>query len=311
MQFLVPFGIGTHQNTMKPDVLSELLLIRLALADGNKGETSSVVRRDLWPFVEGRLTKPELTSALEEKNRALIESGFAIRVGKARLALTEAGVSKALGFMELPDLPKGMRWEQVKSKILTAKALGLSPTSAKVQAHVSKSDGLRACILKQEYKLPTGDLPTPAQVLDLLAGKAVKARKSGSSEMRQALLQRWVGERMVPAPVAAGQEGKPTIAEVRPEADFAETVLAAARSSDTGWFGDNKVFISHVWRRLKQAGWAAAKEEKDFKRQLVEANRATRLRLSRADLVEAMNPVDVAESATHHIGGTFHFIRTD
>lgn len=291
--------------------LSDLILTRLALVDGTQGETASAVGKDLWPLMEGRMTKAELTRALEEKSRDLVDKQFAIRLGKARLALTESGAAAALGFLGVSALPKGMRWEQVKGRILTAQALGLTPSSAKVQAHVSKCDGLRACLLKQEYKLPTGDLPTPTQVLDLLAGKAVGARKSGSTEMRHALLRQWVAERMAQAADTAGPQGKPDSIEVVQEPEFTARVLAAAQACDTGWFGDNKVFISHVWRRLKQAGWPDAADEQEFKRRLVEAHQALRLRLSRADLVEAMNPADVAGSATHHLGETFHFIRTD
>jgi hypothetical protein len=292
--------------------LSDLILTRLALVDGTQGETVSAVGKDLWPLMEGRMTKAELTRALEEKARDLTDKELVIRlVGKARLVVTESGAAAALGFLNVAALPKGMRWEQVKGRFLTAQALGLTPSSAKAQAHVSKSDGLRACLLKQGYKLPTGDLPTPTQVLDLLAGKAVGARKSGSTEMRHALLRQWVAERMAHVADTAGLQGKPDSNEDVPESDFAARVLAAARSSDTGWFGDNKVFISHVWRRLKQAGWPDAADEQEFKRRLLEANQALRLRLSRADLVEAMNPADVAGSATHHLGETFHFIRTD
>lgn len=291
--------------------LSELILTRLALADGTKGETASAVGKDLWPLMEGRMTKAELTRALEERFRDLVDKRFTNRLGKARLTLTESGVAAALGFLSVSALPKGMRWEQVKGRILTAQALGLTPSSAKAQAHVSKSDGLRACLLKQEYKLPTGDLPTPTQVLDLLAGKAVGARKSGSTEIRHALLRQWVAERMVGAADRTEPQAKPDSKKDVLESDFAARVLAAAQASDTGWFGDNKVFISHVWRRLKQAGWPDAADEQEFKRRLVEAHQALRLRLSRADLVEAMNPADVASSAIHHLGETFHFIRTD
>lgn len=291
--------------------LYELILTRLALADGTKGETASAVGKDLWPLMEGRMTKAELTRALGEKSRELVDKHFAIRPGKARLALTESGAAAALGFLGVSALPKGMRWEQVKGRILTAQALGLTPSSAKVQAHVSESGGLRACLLKQEYKLPTGDLPTPTQVLDLLAGKAVGARKSGATEIRHALLRQWVAERMAQVADTAGVQGKPDSNDDVLEPDFSARVLATARASDTGWFGDNKVFISHVWRRLKQAGWPDAAVEQEFKRRLVEAHQALRLRLSRADLVEAMNPADVASSVIHHHGETFHFIRTD
>jgi hypothetical protein len=46
-----------------------------------------------------------------------------------------------------------------------------------------------------------------------------------------------------------------------------------------------------------------------FKQRLAEANNARRLDLSRADMVEAMNPEDVAQSRVVYLGAEFHFIR--
>ena len=74
-------------------------------------------------------------------------------------------------------------------------------------------------------------------------------------------------------------------------------------------FGENKVFISHVWRQLRDEAAIDGLELAPFKRRLVEANREGLLRLSRADLVEAMSPADVEESATAYENATFHFIR--
>ena len=46
-----------------------------------------------------------------------------------------------------------------------------------------------------------------------------------------------------------------------------------------------------------------------FKSRLVEAHRADLLTLVRADLVEAMDPQDVAASEARYLNATFHFIR--
>lgn len=87
---------------------------------------------------------------------------------------------------------------------------------------------------------------------------------------------------------------------------FASRVIAAARASKTGRYGHNKVFISHVWRGLDGEKDAAA-----FKERLVAAHREGLIDLSRADLVEAMSPEDVAASETTYFGATFHFVRMD
>ena len=48
-----------------------------------------------------------------------------------------------------------------------------------------------------------------------------------------------------------------------------------------------------------------------FKQRLVEANSKGLLRLSRADLVSAMDPELVAESETRYLNARFHFVRLD
>ncbi len=289
------------------DIISNLVLARLALADRDKGDTQSAASKDLWPLFE-RMTKAEWGRVFEEKASGLVKNGLAARFGRARYGVTDAGESAALKFLEVTELPVRTKWEHVKNRLLMAQALALKPSSTKVQAHLKKSYGLRACILKQRHKLPTGELPTATQVMDLLAGQAVGARRSGAAELRQALLRQWIDGLAHSTP-----EQKP--ATVKTPTDetqaFSSEVLAVARACDTGRFGDNKVFIAHVWRKLHASGSAYAVDEQRFKQRLVEANRAGHLRLSRADLVEAMNPDDVAASATHYLGETFHFVRTD
>ena len=49
----------------------------------------------------------------------------------------------------------------------------------------------------------------------------------------------------------------------------------------------------------------------DFKQRLLRANQAGLLSLSRADLVEAMDPADVRASEISSLGATFHFVRVD
>ena len=89
---------------------------------------------------------------------------------------------------------------------------------------------------------------------------------------------------------------------------FAQTVKAAVRDCPTGRFGDNKVFISHVWRRLRDEPGFPAMDLPAFKQRLTEANNARLLTLSRADLVQVMDPTDVRESETRDLNAAFHFV---
>jgi len=93
---------------------------------------------------------------------------------------------------------------------------------------------------------------------------------------------------------------------------FARQILEAARACSSGRFGSNKVFISHVLRRYTEIHPAAALEgEADLKERLVAAHQRGLLKLSRADLVEAMNPTDVAQSEIRHLNASFHFVRIE
>jgi hypothetical protein len=86
-------------------------------------------------------------------------------------------------------------------------------------------------------------------------------------------------------------------------------VVEAARSSPSGRFGVDKVFVVHVWRALERDPAFATIGLEGFKRRLAEANNARLLDLGRADMVEAMDPDDVRLSEIPYLGATFHFVR--
>ncbi|MFY0576970.1 hypothetical protein ACN28S_23965 [Cystobacter fuscus] len=88
---------------------------------------------------------------------------------------------------------------------------------------------------------------------------------------------------------------------------FARQVESAARSllGTPGAFGDNKVFISAVFRAMP-AG--SVLDLASFKARLVEANREARVTLSRADLVSAMDRDLVRASETADGPSRFHFV---
>jgi hypothetical protein len=141
------------------------------------------------------------------------------------------------------------------------------------------------------------------------------ARSGGIRGLRGALLQAWAdatAPRQAPAPPTAKRASDVVVQEPS-SADFdlpafARTVKAAARHCPTGRFGDNKVFISHVWRHLREEPGFPAMDLPTFKERLTEANNARLLTLSRADLVQVMNPADVQESQTRYLTGEFHFV---
>lgn len=110
-----------------------------------------------------------------------------------------------------------------------------------------------------------------------------------------------------PAPSGqTGQKGGPALASL-PLFDFAREVQAIADATGTGGFGEDKVMIAHVYREAARRHPGLTPE--GFKARLVEAGRQGLLRLSRADLVQAMDPDDVRDSAAGAGGGAeFHLI---
>ncbi len=91
-------------------------------------------------------------------------------------------------------------------------------------------------------------------------------------------------------------------------AQFARLVRNTAATSREGRFGDRKVFISALWRQLRDHPICARMDLALFKAHLVDANRADLLALHRADLVAAMDPAEVEASQTHYGTATFHFV---
>lgn len=68
------------------------------------------------------------------------------------------------------------------------------------------------------------------------------------------------------------------------------------------------MFISALWRASQREPNFPRLTLPEFKQRLVEANAQHLLHLSRADLVQAMDPQSVAESETSHLNATFHFV---
>lgn len=154
--------------------------------------------------------------------------------------------------------------------------------------------------------------------VDLLLSRRVGARRGGGDGMREAVLRGWIDQspparddrvQTVPGLSPTPEPAPPSSPAPLDLEHFARTVVAAARACATGRFGDNKVFIIHVWRSLQDDPAFRAMGLAAFKHRLAEANNARLLDLSRADLVQAMDPEDVRLSEVNYLNASFHFIR--
>jgi hypothetical protein len=152
---------------------------------------------------------------------------------------------------------------------------------------------------------PKGD---PKKEAAKLLAQQVGARRSDKDELRMAALRQWIEG--ASGTTAKAQVRAPEPAPVAPfDLDtFSRRVLEVARRCPTGRFGDDKVFVVHVFRRLSHDPTFAAMGLDGFKQRLAEANNARRLDLSRANMVEAMDPDDVEKSRVSYLGAEFHFV---
>jgi hypothetical protein len=324
------------------DRVEELMLARLVTC-GKSRVKPEKVRQDLAPLFR----HPPGGDQWQAHTDTLVEAGLLTpkpyrltEAGRAR-ALEFLGVEalpprttwktvctrylmpKALGLPTDAALPGRLSEAKLGAFVLKAKH------ALPVKANASLPQVLEALVCKelgfpQEVTLKgvqtaklmrllgTNEPLTTRQLQEQLPRHLLGASKGGKEGLQEAILKRWLdGEE----PVASREpfEEVPARAEAvaEPVFDlpaFAATARAAARDCPTGRFGPNKVFINHVWRHLGQEPSVPRLDLDAFKARLVEANRAGLLHLSRADLVEVMDPADVQESETPYLNAVFHFV---
>ncbi|MHB1423786.1 MAG: hypothetical protein ACYC3I_11440 [Gemmataceae bacterium] len=314
-------------------VVADLLLVRMALPNPRPKK----VREDL-----GKLLNEELSpAAFEELRSALTDAGFLTKSKRNTFALTDTGRERGLRFLGLPGLPPRTNWSKVIAKYLFPKAAGLSGNAA---AKLDNGDKLAAFILKRKYGLGAGAGSTVKQLAEAIACKelgfpeettlqgllcAVLSRLLGSERLpkdklikqlplfetelktvsteaaRRKVVRDWLDG--APAPERPVSPTPPFEPFDLPA--FAATVKAlAADSPPEARFHGNKVFIAALWRASQRELSLQHISLPDFKRRLVEANAQHLLHLSRADLVQAMDPQLVADSETVYLNATFHFV---
>ena len=298
-----------------------------------------MVRKDV-----GKLLDSELSAAeFDELRSELASAGFLTKGKRNTFALTDAGRERALRFLGVAELPPRTNWSTVIAKYLFPKAAGLSANAA---AKLDSGDKLAAFVLKRKYGLAAGAGSTVNQVLEAVACKrlgfseettldgllcAVLSRLMGSERLtkeklvkqlplfetgltaasadaaRCKVVRDWLGGAALPPQPL--QQPEPPPAEPFDLPVFAATVRALAASSPPqDRFHDNKVFIAALWRASQREPNFPRVSLAEFKQRLVEANSQNLLHLSRADLVQAMDPQLVADSETEYLNATFHFV---
>jgi len=322
------------------DRLDTIVLARIAATPAWTSESLYQAASRFGPF----LADSDIAEAQKRlRDRELVADRAPTERGKSQVRELLAGTAdwSKVASMALPAHALGWRWDdkrvraRLKKREMWAAAIvardygllaeGVGPPSA--------SDVADA-IVWRSLQLPgkPGRIPGPVRNLFLcrlvdtktaewkrslvqVATRAAAAPRAELNAIRDGVVKAWLAgrtwtkqDRQVPLGVRAPAvaQGAPPLPPGEDLEDFAEHVRDAARHARSGVFGDRKVFISAVWRDL-----GAPPSLEDFKKRLVEANRKGLLRLHRADLVEEMDPGEVAASATRYLDATFHFVERE
>jgi hypothetical protein len=266
-----------------------------------------------------------------------------------KVMLTAVGRQQGLEFLAVAQLKPKTTWASLKKTYLPARVVGMPASSDALFKALSSEPTFQAVLLKRQYGLSTAEVPKPDEATDALAwkligfegearkfnpknvktalfnralgdGRATDFKKAATrllahdlgaqrdepKELRDAVLRGWIDEHDVVRPLSPPPPPLPFKLDLP---SFAAHVKASARVCPSGRFGDSKVFIAHVWRALESDPAFRTMDLAAFKEHLAEANNARLLDLSRADLVQAMDPDDVRESEVHYLNATFHFVR--
>lgn len=262
----------------------------------------------------------------------LREAGY---VSAERLALTAEGSEVARRFTGVGRGRVPAFRVLMRSRVV-ARALGIEP-SDEASRRLAGADGLRAAVVARHHDLEAPGRTTSRRVVDALVwrelgfatdepltlnrlrahvlgrvlgapprdverlerqlvARAAQARRTDADAVRVALIGRWLASEDESTDVTSTIER------------FAAGVQDAADRDGVARAGPRKAFISSVWASMRRASPDEVPPLDTFKARLVEASRMGLIRLARADLVRAMDPVLVAESETTYLNATFHFV---
>lgn len=140
----------------------------------------------------------------------------------------------------------------------------------------------------QRGKRATQTLPARSEKVARQPRAAKRARPKGASPVANDNAPRTVAQ--------------PTLA------DFATAVRNAARLPAVVRFHDDRAFIGSVWEQMRRHGLLGGMSLDEFKARLIAAHRDGLLRITRADLVAAMDPNELERSEARYQNATFHFV---
>ena len=201
---------------------------------------------------------------------------------------------------EQKGLTSGIRTTPIEENNITQKEAVMMAAKLLKSGHVVESDGELMACLAQEV---VGAVNESAQELrQMLFRRLISARESSELQLGK-----------VSSSIRETRETEPQTILSEPPAlpDFAREVQTIAQHIATGWPGNKRAFISHIWAELRQKfpHWNLAEE--GYKELILNAHRAGHLRLAIADLRDKTNVDDVASSRISYKNSEWHFVRAD
>lgn len=177
------------------------------------------------------------------------------------------------------------------------------------------------------------EIQTSHQLLTLLAAEAIGSVRSDSHTLRRELLRKLVmrtdenidthiandNKKVTSMTTVMSQTKLDLEAAVAPNQQleslnlerFSSITLNVAKAHAVGWAGNERAYISHVWKSLETHTPELGLNETQFKAMLIDAHRAGLLTLAIADLRDKENIADIQESATRYKNTEWHFIRVN
>ncbi len=288
-------------------------VIRKSLADVIPAETGISVKQEAATLISAALTA-DLIAPVQTNAKGSVQ----------RFKLTDTGLAQLERSIPRP-LKRGT-WASLRDGTLMACTL-----PKPLAAQNIPFGHLRAIVIAESlgYEARIAHAKTESAVLNMIAAGTLEARNASHGNIRLARLRRWIARDKAALPGAAASQPSAAVESSRSEAPrreasdertqtngspvslqaFATAVRAAAARAE-GRFG-RKAFINRVWQALVQEPAVRGLDLAGFRKRLVDANRHGLIRLSRADLVDALPPEDVRESAVRILDDDVHFIEVE
>jgi hypothetical protein len=284
------------------------LLVLARVAGGSSPVSPSKVRDSILRFAGADRSPAERRHEIEARIDDLVARGLLTR---KPLTVSDEGRKWLCGGLGVDSPPP---WKVACERLAPMLALGLLPGSKEAQHTFASTAQVQAEVIARGFGLRLSR-PTVAQVLNALTALALETHQPVKStrDLRPMLAELWVErERWEPDVKATARPVPLPVAPASPPLgldELAAAVRVTAAEERTGRFGDRKVFISALHRRLTSLDPRFEHMTlEDFKARLVEANARRLLTLARADYVSAMDTAEVTASHVHDLGSDFHFV---